>query len=271
MASAKAVPLLLRTARTATSARNISSYSSIPSPTICSFYRPSIINRLTPSTKRFYADNSRDQTALLIDALKPKSPTGATQTIIPSASTPTRSTVVPNPLSAIFQSTRGSEGLISPDQPLRQGDRRGRFPISGGIGSQRPLWSERATILDPMEQMFHLHIYSTKHNTHITFTDPKRNAVISCSTGILGFRKAGRHTYDSAYQLAGHVFQKIEEKGLIPKKVEVILRGWGVGREACVKALLGKEGRYIKDVIVRVTDATRTKFGGTRSKKPRRL
>lgn len=131
--------------------------------------------------------------------------------------------------------------------------------------------SLRGTIIDPNEQLFHLHIYSTKHNTHITFTDPKKNAVISCSTGNLGFRKAHRHTYDAAYQLAAHVFQKIEEKGLIPKMVEVVLRGFGIGREACVKALLGKEGRYLKDVVVRVTDATRTKFGGTRSKKPRRL
>lgn len=171
---------------------------------------------------------------------------------------------------------RQSSGLIFGEAknatgPSRLGRGTYRDVMSNPELVDGPRYPQGATILDPWGQLFHLHVYSTKHNTHITFTDPKRNAIISSSTGILGFRKAGRHSYDAAYQLAAHVFQKIEDKGLIPKKVEVVLRGFGVGREAVTKALLGKEGRYIKDVVVRVTDATRTKFGGTRSKNKRRL
>ncbi|RPB28408.1 translational machinery component, partial [Terfezia boudieri ATCC MYA-4762] len=118
---------------------------------------------------------------------------------------------------------------------------------------------------------YHLHIYSTKHNTHITFTDPKKNPIISVSAGNLGFKKAQRGTYDAAYQLASHVFAKLEEKSIRPKSLEVVLRDFGEGREAVVKALLGTEGRNLKGAIKRVTDATRLKFGGTRSKAPRRL
>ncbi|KAF8459020.1 hypothetical protein BGX38DRAFT_312244 [Terfezia claveryi] len=121
------------------------------------------------------------------------------------------------------------------------------------------------------KDLYHLHIYSTKHNTHITFTDPKKNPIISVSAGNLGFKKAQRGTYDAAYQLASHVFAKLEEKPIRPKALEVVLRDFGEGREAVVKALLGTEGRNLKGAITRVTDATRLKFGGTRSKAPRRL
>jgi len=91
------------------------------------------------------------------------------------------------------------------------------------------------------------------------------------SAGNIGFKKAQRGTYDAAYQLASHVFAKLEEKPIRPKALEVVLRDFGEGREAVVKALLGTEGRNLKGAITRVTDATRLKFGGTRSKAPRRL
>jgi len=53
--------------------------------------------------------------------------------------------------------------------------------------------------------------------------------------------------------------------------LELVLRGFGAGREAVTKALMGTEGRLLRGKVVKVTDATRLKFGGTRSKKPRRL
>jgi len=66
---------------------------------------------------------------------------------------------------------------------------------------------------------------------------------------------------------------KMQDQGINAqiKKLEVVLRGFGAGREAVTKALLGTEGRLLRGKIVRVTDATRVKFGGTRSPKPRRL
>ena len=53
--------------------------------------------------------------------------------------------------------------------------------------------------------------------------------------------------------------------------IEVVMRGFGPGREAFQKALLGTEGLMIKPMIVRVCDATRLKFGGCRSPAVRRL
>ncbi|KAK7943482.1 mitochondrial 37S ribosomal protein uS11m [Apiospora aurea] len=123
------------------------------------------------------------------------------------------------------------------------------------------------------EEPFHFHIYGHKHNTHITVTKPDRNAIISISAGQIGFRKSKRGTYDAAYQLAAYVIDKLHQGNWHNeiKKMEVVLRGFGHGREAATKVLLGSEGRLLRSSITKVSDATRLKFGGTRSPKPRRL
>ncbi|KAK4240852.1 hypothetical protein C8A03DRAFT_41667 [Achaetomium macrosporum] len=120
---------------------------------------------------------------------------------------------------------------------------------------------------------YHFHIYSHKHNTHITLTKPNRDALLSLSCGNIGFKKSGRKHYDSAYQLGAYFIDKMHQKGLVKKinKLEVVLRGFGAGREAVVKVLMGNEGKLLRGKIVRVSDSTRLKFGGTRSKRKRRL
>ncbi|KAK6855163.1 hypothetical protein PG995_008695 [Apiospora arundinis] len=123
------------------------------------------------------------------------------------------------------------------------------------------------------DEPFHFHIYGHKHNTHITVTKPDRNAIISISAGQIGFRKSKRGTYDAAYQLAAYVIDKLHQGNWHHeiKKMEVVLRGFGHAREAATKVLLGSEGRLLRGSITKVSDATRLKFGGTRSPKPRRL
>ncbi|RJE24274.1 Ribosomal protein [Aspergillus sclerotialis] len=118
-----------------------------------------------------------------------------------------------------------------------------------------------------------LHCYSHKHNTHVTLTRPNGEPLVSMSCGNLGFRKAARAGYDPAYQLAAHVFGKIHEKGLLLEiqRLVLVLRDFGQGREAFIKVLLGNEGKAIRGLISRVTDSTRIKFGGTRSRRSRRL
>jgi small subunit ribosomal protein S11 len=141
--------------------------------------------------------------------------------------------------------------------------------IPGQSGPLRNL-----TIQDWEEDDKHkLHIYAHKHNTHITLSKPNRDALISVSCGNIGFRKAGRGTYDAGYQLAAFVMSRIQDKGLLPqiKKLELVYRGFGPGREAVTKAILGSEGKKIRGMIVKLSDSTRLKFGGVRSKKPRRL
>ncbi|KAL2052680.1 hypothetical protein ABVK25_006920 [Lepraria finkii] len=126
-----------------------------------------------------------------------------------------------------------------------------------------------------------LHIYATKHNCHITLAQGNRDALISVSSGNLGFRKAARGSYDAAYQLGAFMMSKITSQGMLSdeypgkggpiRALEVVLRDFGPGREAVTKILLGSEGKGLRSRILRVMDSTRLKFGGTRSKKPRRL
>ena len=147
------------------------------------------------------------------------------------------------------------------------------------------------------EKPHRLHVLATKHNTHLTFVQPQKPAsqtassgvsstnasaadqkklvdvLLSLSAGNIGFRKAGRGSYDAAYQLTAFALKQIQEKGMLRdiKKLEVVMRGFGAGREAVTKVLLGSEGRNIRDRISAVKDATRLKIGGDRSPKPRRL
>jgi small subunit ribosomal protein S11 len=148
------------------------------------------------------------------------------------------------------------------------------------------------------EQKAHrLHVLATKHNTHLTLVQPPKPAsqttssgisstnasaadqkkmvdvLLSISSGNIGFKKAGRGSYDAAYQLTAFTLKTMQERGMMHdiKKLEIVMRGFGAGREAFTKAILGSEGRNIRDRISAVLDATRLKIGGTRSPKPRRL
>lgn len=120
---------------------------------------------------------------------------------------------------------------------------------------------------------FHLHVYSHKHNTHISCTKPNREAIISLSCGNIGFKNSRRGTFDSAYSLAKYVLERLVHMGwpMKIKRLELVFRGFGQGREAAMKVLMSPEGKVLRDKIVRVSDSTRVKYAGTRSKKPRRL
>ncbi|KAI1122459.1 hypothetical protein F5Y10DRAFT_254065 [Nemania abortiva] len=125
----------------------------------------------------------------------------------------------------------------------------------------------------PSHEPFHFHIYSHKHNTHITVTKPNRNAIVSMSTGNLGFKKSKRGSHDAAHQLCTYVLDKLNQGGWHRKitSLEVVLRGFGPGREAATKVLLSNSGRLLRPYIKKVSDNTRLKFGGTRSPAPKRL
>ncbi|KAI1810582.1 hypothetical protein GGS20DRAFT_168513 [Poronia punctata] len=153
--------------------------------------------------------------------------------------------------------------------------------IKTGIGKTNPVHpprptsgsTDRGSRRGPSNEPFHFHVYAHKHNTHITVTKPDRGAIISMSTGNIGFKKGKRGSYDAAHQLCTYVLDKLHQGGwhnTMPA-LEVVLRGFGQGREAAVKILLGSAGRLIRPLIQRVSDSTRLKFGGTRGQRPRRL
>ncbi|RKF56422.1 37S ribosomal protein S18, mitochondrial [Erysiphe neolycopersici] len=135
-----------------------------------------------------------------------------------------------------------------------------------------------------------MHIYAHRHNVHITIArppawrhpvtgkvygdnPPSRSVALSLCAGRLGFKHSGRKHYDSAFQLGTYVMARMQESGMNSyiEKLEVYLRGFGAGREAVTRVLLGVEGKHLRGKIIKVADSTRLKIGGTRSPNPRRL
>lgn len=141
--------------------------------------------------------------------------------------------------------------------------------LLGGAPGQRTVSPQKEDDLEP----YHLHVYSHKHNTHVTCTKPNREPIISMSCGNIGYKKSRRGTFDSAYSLTKYVLERLVHTGWPPKihRLELVMRGFGQGRDAAMKVLMSPEGKILRDKIVRVADSTRIKFGGTRSKAPRRL
>jgi small subunit ribosomal protein S11 len=94
---------------------------------------------------------------------------------------------------------------------------------------------------------------------------------VAISTGQLGFRKSARGEYEAGFQTAAKMFTIMEERGFLDRDLEIVFKNFGKGRGAFEDALKGKEGDRVRGKIVRLSDNTKLKFGGTRSPKVRRL
>ncbi len=110
-----------------------------------------------------------------------------------------------------------------------------------------------------------LHILATFNNTIVTFTDSKGGALTTASAGALGFRgskKGTAYAAQVATEKAGQAAR--QQHGL--SKVDVFVRGIGLGREAAIRTLqsLGIQVESIRDV-------TGIPHGGVRPRKARRV
>jgi small subunit ribosomal protein S11 len=118
-----------------------------------------------------------------------------------------------------------------------------------------------------------LHVLSTRNNTIVTLTTSAGDVLARTSPGALGFRNAARSSYDAAYRVAIHMFERIEADrvGWQLARLEIIWNGFGQGREAVYRAILSAEGGQIRNLVTRMSDNTPIKVGGTRPKKRRML
>jgi small subunit ribosomal protein S11 len=92
------------------------------------------------------------------------------------------------------------------------------------------------------------HIQSTFNNTVITITDMGGNALAWASAGGQGFRGSRKGTPFAAQTAAEQVARKVIDQGM--RKVDVLVKGPGSGREAAIRALqlAGLEVSLIRDV-----------------------
>ena len=102
---------------------------------------------------------------------------------------------------------------------------------------------ERRTVVEGIA-----HIQSTFNNTVITITDTGGNALAWASSGGQGFRGSRKGTPFAAQTAAEQVARKVIDQGM--RKVDVLVKGPGSGREAAIRALqsAGLEISMIRDV-----------------------
>jgi small subunit ribosomal protein S11 len=92
------------------------------------------------------------------------------------------------------------------------------------------------------------HIQATFNNTMISITDPDGNVLSWSSAGSIGFKGSRKGTPFAAQLAAQTAGNKAKEYGI--KRLDVLIKGPGSGRESAIRALqgIGIEVRSIKDV-----------------------
>ena len=92
------------------------------------------------------------------------------------------------------------------------------------------------------------HIKATFNNTQITLTDKDGNVISWCSAGKAGFKGSRKNTPFAAQLASGQAAKEAMAMGL--RRVEVWVKGPGIGREGAVRALqaAGLEISSIRDV-----------------------
>ena len=92
------------------------------------------------------------------------------------------------------------------------------------------------------------HIHSTFNNTIVTLTDKEGNVVSWASAGTSGFKGSKKKTPFAAGMSAEAAGKAAYDSGM--RKVEVFVRGLGLGRETAIRSLqtAGLEITAISDV-----------------------
>ncbi len=108
-----------------------------------------------------------------------------------------------------------------------------------------------------------VHIEASYNNTIVTITDLEGNALCWASSGTQGIKGSKKSTPYAAGKSAEIAGNKAVEMGM--KKVEVIVKGLGAGREMAIRSLqaTGLE-------VTKITDETPIPHNGCRPPKNRR-
>ena len=109
-----------------------------------------------------------------------------------------------------------------------------------------------------------VHIQSTFNNTIVTITDQKGGTISWASAGSSGFKGARKSTPFAAQTAAEKAALDAVSSGL--KKVDIIVKGQGSGRETAIRAVQG-----VGLEIVSIQDITPIPHNGCRPPKRRRV
>lgn len=110
-----------------------------------------------------------------------------------------------------------------------------------------------------------MHVLATFNNTIITFTDANGGALTQASAGGCGFRGSKKGTAYAA-QVAAEKAGNAAKQTYSLSKVDVYVKGVGLGRDAALRSLVG-----LGIQVETIKDVTGMKHGGVRPKKARRI
>jgi|SRR5581483_3519169 len=110
----------------------------------------------------------------------------------------------------------------------------------------------------------HAHILASFNNTIVTITDNQGNTLSSASAGGSGFRGSKKGTA-YAGQIAAEKAVDAAKQGYGISKLEVFVKGVGLGRDAAVRTLINQ-----KVEVESIKDVTTTPHGGVRPRKAKR-
>jgi small subunit ribosomal protein S11 len=109
-----------------------------------------------------------------------------------------------------------------------------------------------------------LHVQATFNNTIVTFTDNKGNVLSASSAGACGFRGSKKGTAYAA-QVAAEKAAEAAKTQYGLSKVDVFVKGVGLGRDTAIRAL-----QNFEISVESIRDVTGVPHGGTRPRKQRR-
>lgn len=109
----------------------------------------------------------------------------------------------------------------------------------------------------------HVHVLATFNNTIITVTDNQGNTVASASAGSSGFRGSKKGTAYAAQIAAEKAIDTAKSFGL--SKVDVFVKGIGMGREAAIRTLIARQIN-----VDNIKDVTGIPHGGVRKRRAKR-
>lgn len=108
-----------------------------------------------------------------------------------------------------------------------------------------------------------VHVLATFNNTIVNVTDTKGNTLATASAGSTGFRGSKKGTAYAAQVAAEKAIDGAKSFGL--SKVEVFVKGVGMGRDAAIRTLMSQ-----KIEVDSIKDVTGIPHGGTRARKAKR-
>lgn len=109
------------------------------------------------------------------------------------------------------------------------------------------------------------YVHSTFNNTIITMTDVEGNVLCWSSAGQVGFKGTKKGTPFAAQRTAENVAKKAQE-GFQIRKVTVIVKGPGAGRETAIRTLQATGLR-----VISIVEATPIPHNGCRPPKKRKV